>query len=1123
MQRDVTYKTMGGGRRHRLHGLSRWLAIGLGGALVFALILSQAVRAAGEMIVPDAETLTISEGAQGVYKVSLAGDAPAAGADITVAIASDNTDVSVNPASLTFTSTNHEDGQNVVVTVAQDSDAIDERATLTHTATGGAATYPNATVAVSITDDDEIGISISETSLAVHETGIADDPATTDVDETFLNAATYTVTVGAAPETEMTIAIAADPAAAVTLSAAALTFTTDATYPNEQTVTVTAATDVTTHDESVTLTHTVTGGSTAYRALSGQTVAVSITDSEEAGVTFAPAEELPVTEGGTATYTVVLDHDPTADVTITISSTNGDVTVDTDANEDGNQNTLTFTAASEADGTVTPSNHDTPQTVTVTAGEDADNAADMATLRHTITSDDANYSALTPTLEVSVTDNNAGIAISETSLMVREGGDDTDTADVTESDSASYTVTVQAAPAAAMTITIDADPDGKVTLSGDVSGNPAALSFGTGETYPLARTVTVTASEDATTIDDTVTLTHTVTGGSAAYRAFSGRTVTVTVTDDDEAGITFEDPDNAGTAITSISVTEGAPAGSYTVELANQPTGDVTIAISSDNSAVTVSPASLTFNDSATGEDGSWTDPQTVMVTAAEDANTVGESVMLTHTASSGDSSYSGLSEDLSVEVTDNDAGIAISERSLTVFEGGDISATTDVTESQSATYTVTVQGTPAHPVTVTIGTSGDSGSVTVESGGSAVTTLTLDTATPSATVTVTAVDDEDNVDQAVTITHAIASNDARYNSSDAGSVSVSVMDDEPSVTIDPSMLEAAVEGESVTFSVALDDDPDLASSTDVVESGMVAISSDNADVTLMGAAEDGTLTLTFTGGEDGDFGTAQMVTVNVAADEDDVDERATLTVAVSGGVYSTDSTGADRAIPDQTLSLQITEPAPEPVEVKVPGPTTTVTVPGPTRTVTRTVTETVEVPAPPNVIGGSSQAMATEVDGRVLITRHDGGPSLVVDIGGFIRDESLGQTYQVVRRMDGMIVRQWVSPNSPLVYQIPWSIVNTQFTVPVGVILSIPLDDQSGSEGQLVRRFDGGDDRIFSYAGMGQWRHIPDIATLQALGYFWCDVTAADSEFFNRITIGAPHPASDQPARSDYPNCSTG
>ena len=214
-------------------------------------------------------------------------------------------------------------------------------------------------------------------------------------------------------------------------------------------------------------------------------------------------------------------------------------------------------------------------------------------------------------------------------------------------------------------------------------------------------------------------------------------------------------------------------------------------------------------------------------------------------------------------------------------------------------------------------------------------------------------------------------------------------------------------------------------------------------------------------------------------------------------------------------------------ISVPVPGPATTVTVPGPTvtRTVTRTVTETVEVPAPPNVIGGSMSAMAALVDGRVLITRHDGGPSLVIDIGGFIRDASLGQTYQVVQRMDGMIVRQWVSPNSPLVYQIPWSIVNTQFTVPVGVIMAIPLDDQSGSEGQLVRRFDGsGDDRIFSYAGMGQWRHVPDIATFQQLGFYWCDVTAADSAFFDRVNVGPPHPASmDMSTRDDYPSCSTG
>ena len=179
-------------------------------------------------------------------------------------------------------------------------------------------------------------------------------------------------------------------------------------------------------------------------------------------------------------------------------------------------------------------------------------------------------------------------------------------------------------------------------------------------------------------------------------------------------------------------------------------------------------------------------------------------------------------------------------------------------------------------------------------------------------------------------------------------------------------------------------------------------------------------------------------------------------------------------------------------------------------------------MPAQANVIGMTGSATATEVDGRVLITRHDGGASLVVDLGGFIRDADFGQTYQVVRRADGAIVRQWVSPNSPLVYQIPWAVVNSAFTVPVGVIGSIPLDDMAGAEGQLVRRFDGGDDRIFSYA-MGQWRHVPDIATFQALGFYWCDVTAADASFFDRISMGAAHPASSTPARMDYPSCSTG
>ena len=199
--------------------------------------------------------------------------------------------------------------------------------------------------------------------------------------------------------------------------------------------------------------------------------------------------------------------------------------------------------------------------------------------------------------------------------------------------------------------------------------------------------------------------------------------------------------------------------------------------------------------------------------------------------------------------------------------------------------------------------------------------------------------------------------------------------------------------------------------------------------------------------------------------------------------------------------------------------------------------------PAPPSppassIIGVTLVATATEVAGdRLHIQRHDAPDAsfelaigsispncTTVVMAGVIRDESLGKTYVVVRReADGRIVRRWVPPESPLVSQIPWAIVNTQYTVPVGVVAAIPLDDQCPQPNLLVRRFDGGDDRIFSYdAGLQQWRHVPDPATFQGMGFYWCNVTAADAGFFERISQGPPFPASDTPARDDYPECQT-
>ena len=55
-------------------------------------------------------------------------------------------------------------------------------------------------------------------------------------------------------------------------------------------------------------------------------------------------------------------------------------------------------------------------------------------------------------------------------------------------------------------------------------------------------------------------------------------------------------------------------------------------------------------------------------------------------------------------------------------------------------------------------------------------------------------------------------------------------------------------------------------------------------------------------------------------------------------------------------------------------------------------------------------------------------------------------------------------TPDSVLALVVPWEAVKRDFTYPVEVIVTIPLDDQYPQPDQVARRFDGGDERIFSY-----------------------------------------------------------
>ena len=155
----------------------------------------------------------------------------------------------------------------------------------------------------------------------------------------------------------------------------------------------------------------------------------------------------------------------------------------------------------------------------------------------------------------------------------------------------------------------------------------------------------------------------------------------------------------------------------------------------------------------------------------------------------------------------------------------------------------------------------------------------------------------------------------------------------------------------------------------------------------------------------------------------------------------------------------------------------------------------------PDTTVGMTDSATVTKGEGDLItITRHDGGVDLSVGVGvltsdgmviphvnGYIRDNDLGQTYAVVTRDDGMIVRTWISSSSPLVGDIVWSTVLDFYNVPKDVVNAIPLDHMHPAPNQLV---DAGG-TWYVYLG-GAWRHIPNIATFQAYGFFYCDLTTA-------------------------------
>ena len=451
-----------------------------------------------------------------------------------------------------------------------------------------------------------------------------------------------------------------------------------------------------------------TGSPASYSVATPASAMVTVQDNDTRGVTVS-ATALTVNEGTTGTYTVVLDSQPTASVTVTPSRTgSSDVTF--------SPATLTFTAL----------NWNTVQPVTVTAAQDSDAVNDSATISHAVTGGD--YAGVTvESVVVTVDDDEtADTTAPRVASIVRQ----TPTSSPTNADSLTWRVTfseavsnVNAADFAVSgttaTVTAVAAVSGvtggyDVTASGgNLAGVSATVGLAIaashniqdGASNALSNTAPTGTNDNSYVVDNTApsvtisgvpaisdapftatfTFPEAVTGfavgditlGNATASSFTVTSTTVytaLVTPTATGAVTVDVPANAAqdaagngntaatrassaytgsatrgvtVSATVLTVTEGST-GAYTVVLDSQPTANVTVTPSRMGSSdVTFSPATLTFTAL------NWNTVQPVTVTAAHDSDAVDDSATISHAVTGGD--YVGVTVESVVVTVDDD------------------------------------------------------------------------------------------------------------------------------------------------------------------------------------------------------------------------------------------------------------------------------------------------------------------------------------------------------------------------------------------------------------------------------------------------------------------------------------
>jgi len=793
---------------------------------------------------------------------------PPAGTSVVVNAAANVGQVTLSPASRTFTSANWNTNQTFTVSAVNDGTSEapgTANDTVLFTSSSTAANFNGLTAShpVSVVDNNDgansFDVLISNLNgLEVIETGNTSGAGTASYTIVLTRQPSSSVTVNILPQNANISVNTTNGGTGFTTGTTSRTFTT-ANWNVAQTVVVRGNNDGTAEGSYPAnplhagwINHAISANAGGYiTSQSIQPVGVMIADDDERIImAHVGGNETRVSEDGTVTdtFTVRLRTLPTTNVTVSFGSNT--VTCDPPF--------LTFT----------PANFATTQTVTVSANDDAEKqglrsawAEGVIPINATATASFASGGLTGFTMT------NVGAGYTSQPRVTFSGGGGS-----------------------------GANAYALVSAQGTITGLQV-VSAGTG--YTSAPTVVIDPPPyGGGVIIATATSDNSADGGYNNYWSYTHSALKVSILDNDLTGLLITET-NGGTEVGESGATD-----TYTLALTSAPKSDVTVNINPILNTsvppvgqVTTDVASVTFTPS------NWNTPQTVTVTGVNDTTVEGDiTTLIYHTLQSADKAYSGLqSTPLTVMVVDNDnlpLTITHLDGYTAVAEGGP-ALVTNVTNGWihlGDRFNVRLPVAPSANVTVTL--ISDSSQITVSP---STLNFTPANGTTDQGVVVTAVND--GIDEAsphqTAIRFHVASTDVRYNNPPVETLMIPIHDNGTpgfiigetdsgtSITLPFGGSTRPTEGATDTFLVVLNRAP----TSNVVLS---VTSSSTADLTVSPA------TLTFT---PGNWSTRQTVTVTAVNDQViEGREKTDVTLAVVDAL----SDDAFDPAPDQTVPVWV-------------------------------------------------------------------------------------------------------------------------------------------------------------------------------------------------------------------------